>query len=282
MVVADEVAEPLPLERLEAEITELAAHLAAGECRWLLLIAEYDRRAGFESWGCRTAAHWLSWHCGLDLRAAREKLRVGHALAELPLISEEFAAGRLSYSKVRALTRIATPANEEALVTLAQHATAVHVERIVRAYLRVEYDDDGGVVVHGRMPAEVGAMVMAALDAARGLVPDGPAGPPESVAVTNVDALAMIAESFRAHGPEARRGGDRCELLINADAEVLAGDAPGGIAEVDGGPALAAETLRRLLRLLGPLRDPARGQARGCRQASAHDPAGAAPSCARA
>jgi hypothetical protein len=54
--------EAMPLERLEAEITELAGHLAAGECRWLELVAEYDRRAGHESWGCRTIAHWLSWH----------------------------------------------------------------------------------------------------------------------------------------------------------------------------------------------------------------------------
>ncbi len=126
--------EAMPLERLEAEITELAGHLAAGECRWLQLIAEYDRRAGHETWGCRTIAHWLSWHCGLDVRSAREKVRVAHALEELPLVAEEFAGGRLSYSKVRAITRVATPATEEQLVMLAQHATAAQVERIVRTY----------------------------------------------------------------------------------------------------------------------------------------------------
>ena len=121
-----EVAVPdtMPLERLEAEITELAGHLAAGECRWLQLIAEYDRRAGYEQWGCHSAVQWLGWHCSLDARAAREKLRVAHALADLPLIIEEFAAGRLSYSKVRAITRVATPTNEEDLVMLAQHAAA--------------------------------------------------------------------------------------------------------------------------------------------------------------
>jgi hypothetical protein len=84
----------MPLERLEAEITELAGHLAAGECRWLQLLAEYDRRAGFEQWGCYSLVQWLGWHCGLDARAARDKLRVAHALAGLPLITEEFAAGR--------------------------------------------------------------------------------------------------------------------------------------------------------------------------------------------
>src|SRR4051812_36086801 len=117
----------MPLERLEAEITELAGHLTAAEGRWLLLIGEYDRRAGYEEWGCRTCAFWLSWQCGLDLRAAQERVRVARALEELPLVTAEFAAGKLSYSKVRAITRVATPANEEALVELAESATAIHV-----------------------------------------------------------------------------------------------------------------------------------------------------------
>src|SRR5438034_10700022 len=68
------MAETMPLERLEAEITQLAGNLAAAECRWLMLIAEFDRRAGYEQWGCRTCSHWLNWHCGLDLRAARERV----------------------------------------------------------------------------------------------------------------------------------------------------------------------------------------------------------------
>ena len=123
----------MPLERLEAEITTLAGHLAAGECRWLQLPAEYDRRAGYSQWGCYSLVQWLGWHCGLDARAARDKLRVAHALEALPMITEEFAAGRLSYSKVRALTRVATPMNEGDLVMLAQHATASQVERIVSA-----------------------------------------------------------------------------------------------------------------------------------------------------
>ncbi len=117
----------LPLERIEAELTELAGHLAAGECRWLLLVAEFDRRAGWEQWGCRSCVQWLSWQCGLGGRPAREKLRVAHALDSLPVITREFAAGRLSYSKVRALTRIATAGNDAELADLAMHATAVQV-----------------------------------------------------------------------------------------------------------------------------------------------------------
>ena len=136
----------MSLERLEAEITELAGQLAAGECRWLELVAEYDRRAGHETWGCRTIAHWLSWHCGLDMRSAREKVRVAHALTDLPRVREEFASGRLSYSKVRAITRVATAATEEQLIMLAEHSTAAHVERIVRTYrgMRSSANEDRG------------------------------------------------------------------------------------------------------------------------------------------
>jgi hypothetical protein len=97
----------LPLERLEAEITELAGHLAAAECRWLLLVAEFDDREGHPAWGCR-----------------RERLRVAHALTGLPTITQAFSEGRLSYSKVRALTRIATRENEADLAMLGEHATA--------------------------------------------------------------------------------------------------------------------------------------------------------------
>src|SRR5664279_161425 len=112
----------MPLERLEAEITQLAGNLAAAECRWMVLIAEYDQRAGYEQWGCRSCAHWLSWHCGLDMRAARERVRVARALETLAVITNAFGAGTLSYSKVRALTRVATPANEASLVMIAEHA----------------------------------------------------------------------------------------------------------------------------------------------------------------
>src|SRR3954471_7864891 len=131
----DELAD-VPTERLEAQITELAGHLAAAECRWLKLVGEFDRRKGYEAWGCISCAYWLSWHCGLDLRSARDKVRVARALEQFRLTREKFAAGRLSYSKVRAITRVATPATEAGLVMLAEHSTTEHVERIVRAFRR--------------------------------------------------------------------------------------------------------------------------------------------------
>jgi len=266
------VPETMPLERLEAEITELAGHLAAAECRWMLLIAEFDRRAGYEQWGCRTCSHWLSWQCGLDLRAAREHVRVARALGTLPLITAEFAAGTLSYSKVRALTRVATPANEAGLVMIAEHATAVQVERTVRTYrgvltqddeldetnrrhaaryLHCDWADDGSLEGRFKMTPEVGAVFLKAIALMREHIPpepvdeNGPAGPPRAPAATNIDALAMIVDSFLEHGAATRNGGDRYQIVVNTDAEVLAGDAD-GTCELANGPALCPETVRRL------------------------------------
>jgi uncharacterized protein DUF222 len=95
--------ESLRLERLEREIGELAAHIHAATCRWLLLVAEYDRPEGWKEWGALSCGQWLSWRCGIAPRAAREQVRVARRLAELPLAREAFSRGELSYSKVRAL-----------------------------------------------------------------------------------------------------------------------------------------------------------------------------------
>ncbi|MBW8826401.1 MAG: DUF222 domain-containing protein, partial [Acidobacteria bacterium] len=114
----------MPLERLEAEITTLAAHLAAGTCRWLLLVAEFDRRRGWESWECRSTAEWLSWKCGIAYRTARDQLRVAQALTGLPQLTAAFGRGEVSYSQVRAITRVATVETEGALVDLAKASTA--------------------------------------------------------------------------------------------------------------------------------------------------------------
>ena len=173
----------LATERLEAEITTLAGHIAAATCRWLLLVGEFDRRQAWAGWGCRSCAHWLSWQCAMGLRAAREHVRVAAALNDLPAIREAFAEGRLSYSQVRALTRVADPERESELLELARHATASQLERLVRGYLRAGtlrdqardsyerrellwwHDDDGSLVVHARLPAEDGALVLEALQA---------------------------------------------------------------------------------------------------------------------
>jgi hypothetical protein len=129
------------LDDLEREICELAAHLAAATCRWLLLIAELYERGTWADWGIKTCAHWLSWRCGIGLNAAREHVRVARSLPELPLVREAFAAGELSYCKVRAITRVATPETEDYLVNLGRHATGAQLEKLVRGYRGRGRDD---------------------------------------------------------------------------------------------------------------------------------------------
>ncbi|MGI9121059.1 MAG: DUF222 domain-containing protein [Acidimicrobiales bacterium] len=259
----------VPTERLEAEITELAAHLNAAECRWLLLVAEFDRREGWGTWECRSCAHWLNWKCGIALSAAHDKVRVAHCLGRLSLITAAFAAGELSYSKVRALTRVATPGNEAALLDMARAGTAAHLERIVRSYrgalrneevdqanrihgerfLRWHNDDDGSLVLRARLSPEHGALVVKALECAKEAVDESSAEDSSTGSDTRAqrlaDALVVMAESFLATGPKAGTGGDRHLVSVHVDAEVLGSDADGRC-QLEDGAALAAETARRL------------------------------------
>jgi hypothetical protein len=124
-------------DRLEAEIMQLAAQIAAATYRLLTLIAEFDARKGWSEWGVRSCAHWLNWKCGIGMNAAREKVRVARSLNDLPRISAAFERGEASYSKVRAMTRVATPENENYLLNIARHGTAAHVEGLVRRFERV-------------------------------------------------------------------------------------------------------------------------------------------------
>ena len=97
---------------LETELLTLNANLNAATCRFLVLIREFDRRSAWGDWGVCSMAHWLGWRCGIGIVAAREHVRVANALGELPETSTWFADGRISYSKVRALTRVATAGTE--------------------------------------------------------------------------------------------------------------------------------------------------------------------------
>ena len=177
-------------DTLEREITDLCAQINAASYRLLQLISELDGEAPWGAWGLQSCAHWLSWRCGISLNAAREKVHVAHALEDLPAISSAFESGQLSFSKVRALTRIADGANEAELLELAFHGTAVQVEKLVRAYRSVDvhtgrlaereqamarhaarelnyyHDEDGCLVIRARLPAEEGAVVLQALNAA--------------------------------------------------------------------------------------------------------------------
>lgn len=174
--------------KLETEISELAGHLAAATCRFLLLIAEFDHLDGWV--GHRSCAQWLSWRCALSPSAAREHVRIGHALHEFTLIREAFAAGRLSYSKVRAITRVANRHNEAELVETALVTTAAQLERIVRGmrqatrsqiterhYRRTvswHWAEDGMLVLHARLDPDEGALTLAALTAAQAAEPSTP------------------------------------------------------------------------------------------------------------
>jgi len=173
-------------DALAAAVSTLAAHIHAATYRLLVLIAELDRREVWAAQGALSCAHWLSWACGIDTHTAREKVRVARALGELPLLSDALAKGELGYSKVRALTRIATSDNEADLLNIGLHGTAQHVEKFVRLYRRAKraeeteradtqhehrgltfwHEDDGTVVLHGRFPPEMGARILGALDAA--------------------------------------------------------------------------------------------------------------------
>src|SRR6266481_1036783 len=125
------------LEQLGDEIAELSAHLDAATARLLELIRAFDARGGWNTGFCSCAA-WLSGRVGLDLGAARERVRVARALATLPLLAEALARGELSYAKVRALTRVATPETEARLLGVGRAGTAAHVERIVRGWRCVD------------------------------------------------------------------------------------------------------------------------------------------------
>lgn len=163
---------------LESEVVGLAGHLAAAHCRWLLMLAEFDNRDGWGGPGLRSCAHWLSWRVGMNLRTAFEQLRVAHALTRLPLISAAFETGRISYSKVRAMTRVATAGTEDTLLALALAGTASHVERVVRAIRQARADpaevhagrrldwtwnDDGSLQVRVRLTPEQGTELLNAL-----------------------------------------------------------------------------------------------------------------------
>ena len=179
------LADPMvPLERLEQQICELAGHLAAGTCRFLRLVAEFDTRRGWASWDLPSCAAWLAWKCQVAPGTAREQVRVARALADLPVITAQFAAGQMSYAKVRALTRIATGDTEAGLAQICGPMTAAQCERFAAAHRKasdadelasrltrrvsVHVGQDGSVSITARLPAAEGAVVLQALRAAAG------------------------------------------------------------------------------------------------------------------
>jgi hypothetical protein len=254
------------LDRLGDEIAELSAHIEAATAQLLDLIREFDARGGWNT-GFRSCAAWLSWRVGLDLGAARERVRVARALGTLPRLARALARGELSYAKVRALTRVATPEIEERLLAVGRAGTAEHVERIVRGWRRVDrkaeaqeiarrhasrmlhvyQDDDGMVVIRGRLAPEVGAVVVQALAAAREVVyPKNVSAETPTLAQQQADALALLAETALHHGIDPGAPGERYQVVVHVDALLLADpDAPGQSVLEDGAHVFA-ETSQRL------------------------------------
>jgi hypothetical protein len=262
---------PVSLADLEAQITELAGQLNAANYRWLTLIAEFDRRNGWADGKLPSCAHWLNFKCGLNLGAAREKVRVAHALAGLPKISASMARGELSYSKVRALTRVACEGTEDTFLMIALHGTAHHVERLVSGYRRAQeaeelsreaqqhanrsvsyaFAEDGSLILKARLPALAGAMLIQALEAAMETLPtrqisvDVVEEGPIPYECRRADALAVLAENFLAKSGSSSTTADRYQVVVHVDAETLR-ERGAGRCEIEHGPSLPAETARRL------------------------------------
>ena len=264
------------LDRLGDEIAELSAHLDAATARLLALIREFDARGGWNT-GFPSCAEWLGWRVGLDKGAARERVRVARALGSLPRLSEALARGELSYSKVRALTRVATPETEVRLLAVGRAGTAEHVERIVQAWRQVDRraearkaarqhegrrlqlyeDEDGMVVVRGRLTPEAGALLRRALEAGREVLyqkarrePHGAAAEPvetrPTVAQQPADALALVAESALHHALDPGAAGERYQVVVHVDAAVLADPDQPGQSALEDGAHVPAGTSRRL------------------------------------
>ena len=260
-------------------IAELSARIQAATYELLVMVREFDEREGWGG-GFTSCAHWLNWRTGLAMGAAREKVRVARALADLPQLSEAMRRGAISYSKVRAITRVAIPETEERVLDFAHCATAAHVERLVRAWRRVDriaeaeddqrrhasrhldvwVDEDGILVVRGRLSPEVGAVVQRALEAAgeqlyresQDEVPatgsareQDPTSSP-TVGQRRADALGLIAESALTAHLDRGTTGDRYQVVVHVDADGLADNEDGGQAALDDGIGVPAESSRRI------------------------------------
>src|SRR6266478_2785325 len=265
------------LDRLGDQIAELSAHLDAATARLLALIREFDDRGGWNT-GFRSCAEWLTWRVGLAPGSARERVRVARALGSLPAVTAALERGQLSYAKVRALTRVATPETEARLLAVARAGTAVHVERIVQGWrqidrqnearktarqhagrsLHIYSDADGTLVLRGRLAPEVGALLLRALDAARETLyqrrrATGALPPPTDPAVEaptrpqqQADALALLAETALHHELDPGAPGERYQVVVHVDAAVLADPEQPGQSVLEEGSHVSAETSRRL------------------------------------
>jgi hypothetical protein len=269
-----EVGDADALGALGDEIATLAAHIHAATHRLLTLIAEFDERRGWEAGGHRSCAHWLAFRTGIDLGAAREKVRTARVLEGLPETSASMARGELSFSQVRALSRVARPDNEHDLLALARGCTTAQLERMVRGWKRANSrrdevalererheartlsvfpDLDGMYVVRGRLPPELGALLMRAIEAASDHVYHEhhveDLEPEKAAAQRRADALGLLAERAMAAGLSESVSGTRAEryqVVLHVDEGTLEAEGDSGRSDLDDGTRVSPETSRRL------------------------------------
>lgn len=237
-------------DELADGICTWAGRVAAGEAELLRLIAEFDRREAWGGPGLLSCAQWLSWRIGLSPGAARERVRVARALDELPLVFDALSSGRVSFSQVRALTRVAKADDQQRWIELARSTTAGQLEKLVRAVRRAmgpvedaddperaawllrarkRYDDDGNAVYTVHLPAEQAAVFDAALQAVRAQL--------DSARSEQGDGVSAETPDQPAHGVMAGERGFR------------SGDADAGLATDTGAPgATVAEALVEMAR----------------------------------
>ncbi len=237
----------LSVEELGLEIASLSAHLDAATHRLLSCIRQFDEQCGWYQQGAVSCVHWLSWRVGLDAATAREKVRVARALGKLPAIDDSLRVGKLSYAKVRALTRVATPENEARLLELALYATGAQLERICRGFRSAQAADEGSaaedrcvrkrVLPGGMVKLEIvlapdeAELVMRALDCAREASVEASGGPQkkqeradEASWPSRADGVVRVAEAFLAGNAGHGTGGDRYQVMVHVDQDPLSAD----------------------------------------------------------
>ncbi len=249
---------------LENEIGGLAGHLHAATAHFVDRVTAFDESQQWAGIGLRNCAHWLTIATGIDLYNAREMLRVGHTLRVLPLIHEAFAAGRLSFDKVRAITHVATAEDEALWLELAVQASGAQLARICRAYryaLAVDdperaarrrarrrvvswwLDEDGMLALYATLPPEEGRLVLNAIEAA--VVRPVPTGAPV-VCDSPTDGAAAgdpCAEREPDHPVGARRADALVRICERWLADAAAGT-PAGAARPELVVHVDADTLR--------------------------------------
>jgi hypothetical protein len=236
-------------EEAEREIAEIQAHETAATHRQLTLIRFLDGDGHWQRMGGTSCAHWLAWRLDIDLGAAREKVRVARALGTLPLIDDALRQARVSYSKVRAMSRVATPGNEADLLTMARHSTAAQLEKICRSLRRVDQEDaereperyvrvrdrgDGTVRLEAVLAPDEAVKIMEALRSVRAAMSEG---------TDLCDALVHLAQGARAEAGEKTRTGERADIVVHLAPGTIEGERT---TTLDDGTHVSAETFRRL------------------------------------